>query len=172
MGVDVNEPLLTSPKVRGFYVPSLSFNEDNAVNPLHLAIILMSSGLLLINRHLQQRGQLFLYWLTTTSAFLLFCLLLTWSPFRCRLHLTIFTLFGALVGTVIGNSLNRNLTYFLSFVLLLLSFQWALYNPIRPFFSEDNIFVTPRTAQYFTTQKGLTEIYTNAAAEIKQPKLF
>ena len=167
IGVDVSEPLLTSPKVSGFYVPGLSFNEDNAVNPLHLAIILVSSGLLLINRDLGQRRQLFLYWLTTTSAFLLFCLLLTWSPFRCRLHLTIFILFGALVGTVIGNSFNRNLTYLLSFVLLLLSFQWALYNSIRPLMSEDNIFVTPRTAQYFTTQESLTELYTNAATEVE-----
>ncbi|NEZ54423.1 ArnT family glycosyltransferase [Adonisia turfae] len=166
IGVDVSEPLITSAKETRFYVPSISFNEDKAGNPLHLLIILASSGLLLINGRLQQRRQLFLYWLTTTATFLLFCQLLTWSTSRCRLHLPIFVLFAALVGTVIGNALNRRVANILSIFLVLLSFQWVLSNDIRALTGENNIFAASRPSQYFTSQLVLEEIYTNAANEI------
>ncbi|MEM9807182.1 MAG: glycosyltransferase family 39 protein [Cyanobacteria bacterium P01_D01_bin.56] len=166
IGVDVNEPLITSAKNPRFYVPSLSFNEDTAGNPLHLAIILLSSGLLFINGRLQQRRRLFIYWLTTTGTFLLFCQLLTWSTPRCRLHLPIFILFAALVGTVLGNTLNRRIVNLLTIGLVLLSFQWVFYNQIRPLAGEGNIFTNPRPAQYFKTQLVLKEIYTGAAEQI------
>ena len=166
IGVDVSDPLITSAKETRFYVPSISLNEDNAGNPLHLAIILLSSGLLLLNSRLQQRRRLFLYWLTTTATFLLFCQLLTWSTARCRLHLPIFVLFAALVGTVIGYSLNHRLVNLLTIFLVLLSFQWVLNNEIRPLTGKNSIFVTPRTSEYFTSQPALEEIYANAASEV------
>ena len=166
IGVDVNDPLITSAKETRFYVPGISLNEDKAGNPLHLVIILVSSGLLLINNRLQQRRRLFLYWLTTTATFLLFCQLLTWSTSRCRLHLPIFVLFAALVGTVIGNLINRKVVNLLTVLLVLLSFQWVLNNEIRPLAGENSIFVTSRSSEYFTSQPALEEIYTNAAREI------
>ncbi|MEL6232249.1 MAG: glycosyltransferase family 39 protein [Cyanobacteria bacterium J06627_3] len=166
MGVDVSDPLTTSAKDPRFYVPGLSFNEDKAGNPLHLVIIFISTGLLLINGRLQQRRRLFVYWLASTGAFLLFCQLLTWSTPRCRLHLPIFILFAALVGTVIGNSLNRRVVNVLTIFLVLLSFQWVFNNQIRPLTGENTILTNPRPAQYFTTQPTLEKIYTNAAGEI------
>ncbi|MBT9312015.1 glycosyltransferase family 39 protein [Leptothoe kymatousa] len=166
IGVDINEPLITSAKDPRFYVPGLSFNEDKAGNPLHLVIILLSSGLLLLNGRLQQRRRLFIYWLTTTGTFLLFCQLLTWSTPRCRLHLPIFILFAALVGTVLGNSLNRRIVNLVTLGLVLLSFQWVFYNQIRPLAGDGNIFVNPRPAQYFKTQPALEKIYTGAAEQI------
>ena len=166
MGVDVSDPLTTSAKDPRFYVPGLSFNEDKAGNPLHLVIIFIATGLLLINGRLQQRRRLFFYWLASTGAFLLFCQLLTWSTPRCRLHLPIFILFAALVGTVIGNSLNRRVVNVLTIGLVLLSFQWVFNNQIRPLTGENTILTNPRPAQYFTTQPTLEKIYTNAAGEI------
>ncbi len=166
IGVDVSDPAITSAKEARFYVPSISFNEDKAGNPLHLVIILITSGLLLVNGRLQQRRRLFVYWLTTTATFLLFCQLLTWSSSRCRLHLPIFVLFAALVGTVLGNSLNRRVVNILTVFLVLLSFQWVFNNNIRPLTGENNIFATPRSSEYFTTQPALEQIYTNAANEI------
>ncbi len=166
LGIDPSDPLTTSAKHPRFFVPGLSFNEDKAGNPLHLAIILITSGLLLVNGRLRQRRRLFLYWLTTTSSFILFCQLLTWSTSRCRLHLPIFILFAALVGTVIGNTLNRNVVNTLTVFLVLLSFQWVFNNEIRPLTGENNIFSTPRSSQYFMTQPVLETIYTNAANEI------
>ncbi|MEM6253588.1 MAG: glycosyltransferase family 39 protein [Cyanobacteria bacterium P01_D01_bin.156] len=166
MGVDVNEPLITSAKDPRFYVPGLSFNEDKAGNPLHLAVILLASGLLLINGRLKQRRRLFLYWLTTTGTFLLFCQLLTWSSARCRLHLPIFIIFAALVGTVLGNTLNRRIVNLLTIGLVLLSFQWVFYNQVRPMAGENNIFTNTRPAQYFKTQPALEKIYTNATEQI------
>lgn len=166
IGVDVSEPLITSAKHPRFFVPGLSFNEDKAGNPLHLVIILVTSGLLLVNGRLQQRRRLFFYWVTTTGTFLLFCNLLTWSTSRCRLHLPIFILFSALVGTVLDHSLNRRVINGLALFLVLLSFQWVLNNEIRPLTGENSIFVTPRTSKYFTTQPALEEIYTSAATEL------
>ena len=168
LGMDVSNPLITSAKSSRFFVPGLSFNEDKAGNPLHLVIILLSFGLLLINRRLPQRRRLWIYGLTTTGTFLLFCQLLTWSTSRCRLHLPIFILFAALVGTVLGNSLNRRVTNGLTVLLVLLSFQWVFHNQVRPLSGENSIFATSRTSQYFTTQPRLEEIYINATNEIKQ----
>ncbi|MEA5466307.1 ArnT family glycosyltransferase [Leptothoe sp. PORK10 BA2] len=167
LGMDINDPLTTSAKDPRFYVPGLSFHEDDAGNPLHLLIIFIASGLLLLNGRLQQRRRLFFYWLTTTGGFLLFCQLLTWSGSRCRLHLPIFILFAALVGTVMGNSLNRRVVNVLTIFLVLLSFQWVFYNQVRPLMGEGNIWTNPRSAQYFTTQPALERIYTNAAEEIQ-----
>ncbi|NEP62240.1 MAG: 4-amino-4-deoxy-L-arabinose transferase [Symploca sp. SIO2G7] len=166
IGVDVSEPLTTSAKDPRFYVPGLSFNEDKAGNPLHFLIILIATGLLLIDGRLQQRRRLFLYWLTSTGVFFLFCHLLTWSSPRCRLHLPIFILFAALVGTVIASSLDRRLVGLLTVLLMVLSFQWVFTNQVRPLVGENTIFGTPRASQYFMTQPQLEEIYTNAAKEI------
>ncbi len=166
LGIDVNDPLITSAKETRFYVPGISFNEDNAGNPLHLVIILISSGLLFINGRLQQHRRLFFYWLTVTGTFLLFCQLLTWSSARCRLHLPIFILFAALVGVVLGNSLNRRVVSVLTVLLVVLSFQWVFNNQVRPLMGEKTIFATPREAQYFTTQPVLATIYANTAKEI------
>ncbi|MBX2865477.1 MAG: hypothetical protein KTR27_18150 [Leptolyngbyaceae cyanobacterium MAG.088] len=166
LGIDVSDPLTTSAKHPRFFVPGLSFNEDKAGNPLHLLLILMASGLLLVNGRLQQRRRLFFYWVTTTGTFLLFCQLLTWSTSRCRLHLPIFVLFAALVGTVIGNSINRKVVNALTLFLVLLSLQWVFYNDFRPLIGENNIFITPRTSQYFVTQPDLEKLYTDTANEI------
>ncbi|MEO1404733.1 MAG: 4-amino-4-deoxy-L-arabinose transferase, partial [Cyanobacteria bacterium J06635_1] len=113
-GGDVSDPLITSPKNPRFFVPGLSFNEDKAGNPLHLLLIFAASGLLLINVRLKQRRRLLIYGLTAAGAFVLFCQLLTWSTPRCRLHLPIFILFSALVGTVLAASLNRRLVSLLA----------------------------------------------------------
>ncbi|MEM9162750.1 MAG: hypothetical protein AAGC54_06735, partial [Cyanobacteria bacterium P01_F01_bin.4] len=65
-------------------------------------------------------------------------------------------------------SLNRRLVSLLAVVLVPLSFQWVLFNQVRPLMGEENIFTTPRIDQYFKTQPVLKAIYTGATTEIKR----
>lgn len=168
LGVDISSPLTTSAKSATFYVPGLSFNEDKAGNPLHLLLIFLASGPLFCWRRLRQRRSLLLYWLATAGSFILFCQLLTWSTSRGRLHLPIFILFAALVGTVLERCLPRQAMNLLTLVLVVLAYQWALYNQVRPLLGANSIYVTPRLSQYFRTQPALEELYIGAAAEIAE----
>ena len=165
--VDINNPALMSPKHPSFFVPGLSLNEDSAGNPLHLILILISLAFIVINFRLKRRPLLLGYALAVTAGFLLFCLLLTWSPSRCRLHLPIFVLYSGLVGYVISSSLNRSMVNFLAVLLFVLSYPWVLHNSVRPMLGENSIFSIPRIEQYFRTQPALMDLYIESAEVIK-----
>ncbi|NER79669.1 MAG: hypothetical protein F6K42_08815 [Leptolyngbya sp. SIO1D8] len=167
LGVDINDPALTSSKHPDFYVPGLSLNEDKAGNPLHLIVILISLALIPMNSRLKKRSLLWGYGLAVTAGFLLFCLLLTWSPSRCRLHLPIFILYAGLVGTVIANSLDRRIINFSVIILFFLSYPWIFHHAARPILGQNSIFTTPRIEQYFRTQPALTELYIESAEMVQ-----
>ena len=162
LGLDVNDPRAMSPKVNKFYVPASSTYEDTAVNPVHLALILLSLFFLLFNKRLRRQPYLFSYFFAVTAGFLLFCFLFTWSPWRCRLHLPLFVLLAAFVGVVLTKSLNYRITSLLAIILILLSHSWVFQNSVRPLVGNNNIFAKPRITQYFNTQAHLENAYTEA----------
>jgi hypothetical protein len=170
LGIDINDPRIMSPRVSRFYVPGLSLYEDTAGNPLHLLIILLSIALLAINKNLWKQRYLLGYCVAIIAGFSLFCFFLTWSPWRCRLHLPLFVLFAAFVGSVLSQSLNFRLTNILAVLLLFVSHPWVLHNSTRPLIGESNIFVLPRTEQYFATQPKLMQPYIQAVEAISSQK--
>ncbi|MDJ1180371.1 hypothetical protein PJF56_16015 [Roseofilum sp. BLCC_M91] len=167
LGLDVSDPRITSPKVKGFYVPSLSLYEDTAGNPFHLLLIMLSLGILIVRDRLRKQPYLIAYSFCVLSGFLLFCFLLTWSPYRCRLHLPLFILFSAVVGVVFSKTFHAKINYVLALLLLFLSHSWVLNNSVRPFLGENSIFKTPRIEQYFNTQKGLQSGYLQAVETVE-----
>lgn len=166
IGVDLNEPILMSSKFGNFYVPSISLNEDNAGNPLHLLLITAAILLVIYNWKIPKRSLNFTYALTLLGGFLLFCALLTWSPARCRLHLPLFILYAGFVGAILIASLNQKMVACISILLLVLSSNWLVNNATRPMIGAANIFNTPRLEQYFKTQPQLLSLYRESAAEV------
>ncbi len=166
IGVDLNEPILMSPKFKNFYVPSISLNEDSAGNPLHLLLIVIAILLVIFNQKITKRSLNFTYALTLLGGFLLFCVLLTWSPARCRLHLPLFILYSGFFGSILAASFNRKIVAFISVLLLALSSPWVINNATRPMIGGANIFNTPRSEQYFKTQPQLLSLYRESAEEV------
>lgn len=167
LGLDVSDPRTTSPVGAKFHVPGLSLHEDTAGNPLHLLLILFALILLFINNKFKKEANIYIYSFAVLSGFLLFCFLLTWSPWRSRLHLPIFVLFSAFVGVVLTKSLNSKITNVLAVILLVLSQTWVLHNDIRPLSGSNSIFSTPRIQQYFMSKPYLENSYLEAAKVIK-----
>jgi len=167
LGVDINDPALMSSKYPKFFVPSISFNEDAAGNPVHLLIIFLALGLMAINFRLPKRPLLFAYALVVTGCFLLFCALLTWSLPRCRLHLPIFILYAGFVGVVLSHSLNRRIVDIAAILLLVFSSPWIVHNSVRPLWGENSILAVSRAEQYFRTQPDRTELYMESAAIVR-----
>jgi hypothetical protein len=165
--VDLNEPLLTSPKFGDFYVPSISFNEDNAGNPLHLLLIAVAFVLLFLNQRMPKRSLHFTYALVLVAGFLLFSTLLTWSPARCRLHLPFFVLYSGFVGSILAASFRYKYVALLSALMLTFSSPWITKNATRPMWAESNIFNTSRMEQYFKTQPELFPLYADSALELE-----
>ncbi len=167
LGLDVNDPRTMSPKAPKFYVPALSTYEDTAGNPVHLLLIFSAFGLFFVNQRLRKQPYLLGYLLVVSSGFLLFCLLFTWSPWRCRLHLPLFILFAPWLGTVLAKSLNPKMTNVLALSLFILSYPWVMNNSTRPLIGDKNIFAVPRIEQYFVTQKGYQPVYQEAVEKIR-----
>jgi hypothetical protein len=170
LGIDINDPRLMNPKSPKFYVPRLSIYEDTAGNPIHLALILLSSIVFLANKKLRQQSNLVNYFLVVSAGFFLFCFLFTWSPWRCRLHLPLFILFSAFVGVILSKFFSYRITNILALLLLLLSHPWVLNNSVRPLVGSQNIFNTPRIEQYFATQPSYQNSYVEAVKIVKSQK--
>ncbi|MGK7874611.1 MAG: hypothetical protein AB4426_15285 [Xenococcaceae cyanobacterium] len=170
LGLDVSDSRTTSPPGANFHVSGLSMHEDTAGNPVHLLLILLSFIFLITNRKLRRQPYLLSYFWAVSAGFFLFCFLLTWSPWRSRLHLPLFILFSALVGVVFSKSLNYRITNFLGCILILLSHSWVLNNAIRPLVGSNNIFNTTRIEQYFESKPYLKIPYIEAVEIAKYKK--
>ncbi|MGD1716150.1 glycosyltransferase family 39 protein [Dapis sp. BLCC M172] len=167
LGIDLSDPALTSPKARRFYVPGLSTNEDVAGNPLHLLLIIGSFFVLTFNKKIWTNKLLIKYGIVLVLGFILFASLLTWSPYRCRLHLPLFILFSPLVAIVFSKSFPKQVSYFLAILVLFLSYKWVLFNSVRPLIGENNIFQSSRVEQYFQTQPKYQQFYLDEVVRVE-----
>ena len=93
------------------------------------------------------------------TAFLLFCFLFKWSPWRTRLHLPIFVLFSHFLGWVLSRY-NDKLAKGIVLLTLLLSLPYLFYNSTRPIIP---ILNTPRIEQYFADREYLKQPYIEGA---------
>lgn len=168
LNLDVSDPRITRLSGTKFSVPGLSFSEDTAGNPLHLSLIFMSLLLLIFNKKIRAKKYIFIYSLAIIGAFILFCALITWSPWRSRLHLPLFILFAAVVGTIFSQSFNSRITSCLAVFLIVISSPWIFNNRLKPIIGENNIFQQPRIEHYFANKSYLKEPYTEVVNKIKE----
>ncbi|MEL4896993.1 hypothetical protein [Crocosphaera sp. Alani8] len=167
LSLDINDPLLNSPKSAKFYVPGLSTYEDTAGNPFHLMLIGLATLFYIVNKKLWRQPYLLGYLAVVFAGIFLFFGLFTWSPYRCRLHLPFFILSSAFVGVVFGKSFNSKITYVLAVLILLLSYPWLFFNDTRPLIVENGVLSQPRVEHYFITQKQYQSPYLNVSNKLQ-----
>jgi 4-amino-4-deoxy-L-arabinose transferase-like glycosyltransferase len=166
LGLDINNPDLLSPKVSRFYVPAASQYEDISGNPVHIILIAFALLILVSRKSLRKQSYLVLGTILLISGFLLFSFLLTWSPWRSRLHLPLFVLFSPLVAIILVRTFPPLVTGSVALVLLLSIQPWLFNNQFKSLLAETSLFNTPRIEQYFMSQGHLQDPYQAMIAEL------
>lgn len=170
-GIDANDPATTWTG-QLFNIAAPHTNEDGAGNLLHLALI----GVLLLAIVVVpalRRVPVVLYASCAVLGFLIFSLLLKWSPWSTRLYLATFILFAPVAGLALGLVRWRWLARVAATVLLIGAIPYLLYAQHRPVIGNDiyNPTVTTGTLagqspqdQLFVTRPQLQPDFEAAAA--------
>jgi len=145
-----------------FSVEHLSWHEDQASNPWHFLIILISLLLLLRFRDKVSR----LYAICLIAGFLFFCLLLKWQPWHSRLHLPLLILAMPLSMVVLSRFIHQRVLQLILASYVILALPPLLANISRPILGQDSIFIKDRISQYFTNQPELEMPYRQAMAHL------
>ena len=167
MGLSVNDPRTTWRETL-FGRPDLSWHEDFAGNPVHLACILLSFVIFVSSPLLRGRPCLFGYSVAVTAGFLLFSSLLKWQPWNARLHLPLFVLWSPFIAAVLSRS--QRVASCLAIGLLISALPWVVQNKSRPLTGSRNIFNTSRIDLYFSNRTKLRDPYIEATAFIRSQK--
>lgn len=169
LGLDDKDPRTTFTGTT-FQIPHLNTNEDMAGNPLHLALILLSTGLAYRWRgKAGGRRALLVYTACLVAAFLSFCFYLRWQLWHSRLHLPLFVLWSPLVAAALTTIPRRRVADAAAAVLLLLAPPWVLFNTNRPLLrsralrTAESVFRTGRVEEYFNTEPWTRDSYVRAA---------
>ncbi|MFP4220374.1 MAG: ArnT family glycosyltransferase [Phormidium sp.] len=166
LGLDINNPDLLSPKVSRFYVPAISQYEDTSGNPVHIILIAIALLILVSRKSLRKQSYLLGGTILLVSGFLIFAFLLTWSPWRSRLHLPLFVLFSPLVATILVRTFPAIVTGCIALILLLSIQPWLFDNQFKSLVAENSLFNTPRIEQYFMSQGHLQDPYQAMMTEL------
>ena len=166
LGLDLSDPRITFPGMK-FYIPASPFDENITPNTAHFWLIIIAILGFLCVRGLRRSTHLRNYLVTVVSAFLLFCFFVKWQVHNTRLHLPVFVLFSAFMGTVFSNSRNRKFIVIFVIFLMCVSFPRLFLSKPRPWVGKDNIFNTPRIEQYFFERKWLQQSFIQISDLIK-----
>ncbi len=173
-GIDASDPGTTWAG-QLFNIAPPHTNEDGAGNLLHLALI----GILLIAILVVpalRRVPVVLFAACAVLGFLLFSLLLKWSPWSTRLYLTSFVLFAPVAGLAFGMIRWRWLPRIAATALLVGAIPFLLYAQHRPVIGNDLYDPTQRTGalasdsaedQLFVTRPQLQADFRAATAVIE-----
>jgi 4-amino-4-deoxy-L-arabinose transferase-like glycosyltransferase len=179
LGVDVSDPRITSPPGQKFDLLSLINHEDQAGNLIHLLLLTVCIVFFVLRgSQLRNRTQSLLgtYLIAVVSGFLLFCILVVWSPWRSRLHLSVFVLASAFIGVVMSDLIKRKIANTIAVGVVTLSLIWVLFNESRPLLMNsqivesrkvENIFNTRRADQYFINRPNIEGDYLSAVDFLK-----
>jgi hypothetical protein len=141
-------------------------HEDYAANPLHLAIFLAASILLL------RRGTggttLRIYLFAAVTAGVLFSAVLRWQPFHSRLQLPIFVTLSPVAAIVIVRAWRSWQWRATGYIALLYALSLSALNVSRPLIGKNNVLTTPRVHQYFANRPGLRAPYVEVARRVEQ----
>jgi hypothetical protein len=150
LGIDPQDPATT---VEDFHLHALQTDESKSGNPLHILIAL--AGVALIPVLWRRNRTACLYMLMIVVGFLIFNSYLKWELVRVRLHLPLFVLTGAYIGTLFSTLVSSRWLKVAAYVLLLAALPWLLVNRMRPLIPVDrltsfpSVLTEPRYEQYF-----------------------
>jgi len=179
LGLAIDDPRTTFLQAQ-FQIPitpkfqPILLSEDASGNPIHLLLIAACILAYVLHKPLQTRLRT-VYLLSLMAGFLLFNLVLAWQPWATRLHLPLFVLASALVGTVVSETFRQRLVhYLLVLVLAIAAIPYLMFNTLRPLghhpqfmtFSY-SILSQARQDIYFNSRPPLGEAYREAIARIQ-----
>lgn len=181
LGISVDDPRTTS--WGKFQIRRMSTYEDDAGNPVHLALLVMSLVICLFSATFRSQRRQMSYLLTVIAGFFLFCLFLKWQPWNSRLQLPFFVLSCPLVGLVLGRFRKARLAAIVVLGLCVAALPWLCFNQSRLLLppslisairmpeenSYETIWTASRTDQYFSNPytRDLKEPYMEATAFLK-----
>ena len=165
--INPSDPRITMPGYT-FRVPGISFNEDVAVNPLHLILIFLAITFFILNKQLRSNRTALNYLISLIGSFLLFCLLLKVQPYSVRHHLPFFVLFSPFIGLCYSHIIKPTPLKILTFTLIITCIPWLFNNSFRPLVGEQSILKLSRNDIYFIQRKHLKESYAETAQIINQ----
>jgi hypothetical protein len=162
LGMDPNDPATTW-RWSIYQTPRNSNHEADAPNPWHLALLVVTAGVLGIHGRDRKRA---LYALGLACGVVAFCFYLKWQPYQARLFLPLFVLGAPLTG-VLGEARRGRAAVPIVLILFLVSIlinnaRHPLFeNWVRPLKGSRSVLHTPRDDQYFSDmqQWGNSETY-------------
>ncbi len=162
LGDSLNDPLTTWKGTR-FARPRFSYHEDEAGNPLHLALIALAYATMACVPSVRRRPGLVPHALALLGAFLLFAVLLKWDPWHGRLHLPLFLAAAPMVAAALEPRWGPCGGAVLAALMLVAGTPFLLFNSLRPLVGRSSVLVADRTSQYFRGRPDLFEPYRAAA---------
>ncbi|MDQ3779207.1 MAG: glycosyltransferase family 39 protein [Chloroflexota bacterium] len=175
VGADPNDPRTTWTGQQ-FSIQPLWTNEDFAGNHLHLALGLATIGLCLASGRLRRQRGLLAYLVAVIGGFLLFVLVLKWTPWVTRLHLPLFVLFAPIAALALASIRWRIVSRVALLALLVGATPFVFYaerrplvgnDPYRPLRTTGSIVATDRRDMYFVTRPQMADPYLGAAQVIR-----
>ena len=164
LGISPNDPATTWPGT-SFQVQRQSMNEDNAGNPVHLALI--GIALLIYAFGFRRDATVTAYVAAVVVGFLIFCTYLKWQPWHSRLHLPLFVLWTPLIGLFLSSLSRAWAGNMAAVVMISSSAPTFVFSQTKPATGSASIFTLPREDQYFSKRPDLLPVYNEAARRIK-----
>ena len=155
-GIDASDPRTTWAG-QLFNIAAPHTNEDGAGNLIHLALIGILLVAILVVPALR-RVPVVLYAAATVLGFLIFSLLLKWSPWSTRLYLTSFVLFAPVAGLAFGLIRWQWVSRVAAIVLLVGALPFLLYAQHRPVIGNDFFHPTQR-AGAMTSDSSVDQLF-------------
>lgn len=169
LGSSINDPRTTSTVEEWeFRILAPAASEARVGNFLHLMLI--SIAILVSFRTRSKKG-------TATDrhyvgsmllSFILFVLVLKWTPWHSRLHLPWFVLWAPLIGVMFERKFSSIFQFITSIALLLIGFFLFPLNETKPMLNPENIYNLDRTSQYFIMRPELERPYAGAIEQIRR----
>jgi len=172
IGIGVNDPSTTQGE-DGFRIRGLSSHEDHSGNPLHFFLIVFSIPLIVLHPKLRGNRMLLFYIVMIFLGIIFFCTVLSWTPWRVRLHLPFFVLMAAPFGVCWGLLLSGRNMKVLASSLFIFSIPWLISNELKPlypiaqFSKQPSILYASRVHMYFAQRPELESPYVTAVDIIK-----
>jgi hypothetical protein len=156
LGISISDPKTTWSGT-AFHIPPIKFDEYSDGNLVHFLLIGFCALVFVSGRDRDRKTGFYLA--SLIAGFLLFCLLLKWQMWNSRLHLPLFILASPIVGLTLAALRTQRLVYVVTFLLIMGSLPYILWNRSRPILMPGNLLNTPRFQQYFFPRPDLFKAY-------------
>lgn len=170
IGINTNSPHYNWNFSPPFQVQYFSTQEDSAGNLLHTVLFIVCLFVFIFNKDLRKNKWIQCILCISVCMFLLFCYVLKWQIWHCRLHLPMFVL-GSVFLAIIVESFKIKIQSIMLFLFSISSFAFLFLNQSRPWFLKENIFNQSKYDQYFANNEQLKKPFTDIANIIHAQKL-